>query len=506
MIGETLGHYRVVSEIGHGGMGVVYRAEHELIGRKAAVKLLLPELSKNTELVERFFNEARVAGMTNHPGLAEVFDFGHHADGSAYIVMELLEGESLAKRMSSKSMTVTTALAITRQVASALHAAHEQGVVHRDLKPENIFLIRDPDAPSQLRTKVLDFGIAKLERAEEPRSVKTKTGTVFGTPRYMAPEQCKNASTVDRRADIYALGCILHEMVLGVAPFDYDNWGELVAAHIHETPKRPRSRDPGLPKDVEALILRAIAKHPDDRFATMHDLAQCAEAAWRASTNQPNPLFTPPRGMRPYKKADESAPTVFASGRARKARRTPWLPIALAAVVAAGVLVVIALRDPDADADPMAVVDAGLARMELPDATTIRVTSIDTDAAADSEVTLEIDSNPKSVVYRVTGGVKVKLGETPLQTSYPRTPGGTVDFVLLRPGYRDHPITFSTDRSDKKHVKLEKIARVPHDRCAHLKSDPNRYALCTNPPKPPTDRCAHLKADTNAYSRCVNQQ
>src|SRR5207245_2570450 len=142
-----------VDVIGEGGMGVVYQAEHKLIGRRVAIKRLLPEMSRDAELVERFFNEARAAARIQHPGLCEVFDFGHHPDdGSAYLVMELLEGESLAARISRETkLPVPTALAVARQVASALHAAHEQGIVHRDLKPENIFLIEDRDAPGGVR-------------------------------------------------------------------------------------------------------------------------------------------------------------------------------------------------------------------------------------------------------------------------------------------------------------------------------------------------------------------
>src|ERR1044071_8252151 len=274
MKGESLGNYRIVETIGEGGMGVVYQAVHVLIGRKVAIKRLLPQMVKDNELVDRFFNEARAAAMIQHPGLVEVFDFGHHTDGSAYIVMELLEGESLTARIAREgSIQIATAVVIARQVASALHAAHEQRIVHRDLKPENVYLIADRNAPAGVRTKVLDFGIAKLARTEDQRSVKTKTGTVFGTPRYMAPEQCRNATDVDRRADIYALGCILYEMLVGDPPFDYNNWAELVAAPLYEAPPRPSKHEPRVPPDVEAIVLRALAKQPEDRYATMFDMA-----------------------------------------------------------------------------------------------------------------------------------------------------------------------------------------------------------------------------------------
>jgi len=276
MLGETLGSYRIVSEIGSGGMGVVYSAEHTLIGRKVAVKLLRADMP--AEYVERFFTEAKAAATLHHPGLVDVFDFGHHKDGRAYIVMEFLAGESLAERLAREPrLPVPLACVITRGVAIALHVAHENGIIHRDLKPGNIFLVPDPEALAGVRAKVLDFGIAKLVRDREERSVKTASGAVIGTPRYMSPEQCKNARTVDGRSDIYSLGCILYEMLLGVAPFDYDSWAELVGAHLYEVPPKPTEIDAKVPADVETLVTKMTEKAPADRFQSMQDLAQSLE-------------------------------------------------------------------------------------------------------------------------------------------------------------------------------------------------------------------------------------
>jgi serine/threonine-protein kinase len=323
MVGETLGTYRIVSEIGEGGMGVVYAAEHTLIGRKAAVKVLRKDLAG--EHVERFFNEARAAARLHHPGLVEVFDFGNH-DGRAFIVMELLVGESLAARLEREPrLPFSLAGPITRAVANALHVAHQEGIVHRDLKPANIFLTEDPEAPSGLRAKVLDFGIAKLVRDEQPRSVKTHSGAVIGTPRYMAPEQCRSARTVDARADVYSLGCILYEMVLGVAPFEYDTWAELVGAHLHETPPRPGELDPNLPGEVEALILKMIEKLPHERFANMGDVARAIETALKmASAEAPMRPSTPPQGMRPVGAGtDPTLPAVAKAASAAAATPVP---------------------------------------------------------------------------------------------------------------------------------------------------------------------------------------
>jgi serine/threonine-protein kinase len=270
-------------------------AEHALIGRKVAIKLLRADMPG--EYVERFFNEAKAAATLHHPGLVDVFDFGHHADGRAFIVMELLTGESLAERLAREPrLPIALACAIARGVANALHVAHEQGIIHRDLKPANIFLISDPDAPAGVRTKVLDFGIAKLVREREARSVKTQSGAVIGTPRYMSPEQCKNARSVDGRSDIYALGCILYEMLLGIAPFDYDSWAELVGAHLYEVPPRPTEIDPELPADVETLVTKMLEKAPADRFQSMHDLAQSLEvliAVHAGNAKRITPLSVP---------------------------------------------------------------------------------------------------------------------------------------------------------------------------------------------------------------------
>ncbi|HEV7556039.1 MAG TPA: serine/threonine-protein kinase, partial [Kofleriaceae bacterium] len=187
--GTKIGQYRILRELGAGGMGVVSLGEHTLLGRRAAIKTLLPKHSANHEVVERFFTEARATSAISDPGVIQIFDFGYHVDGTAYIVMELLEGESLATRIDRVGkLPLGEALRITRQGASALAAAHARDIVHRDLKPENIFLVKDPEAQDGERTKILDFGICKLGGIEM-----TQAGTTVGTPAYMSPEQCQGA-------------------------------------------------------------------------------------------------------------------------------------------------------------------------------------------------------------------------------------------------------------------------------------------------------------------------
>src|SRR5690349_9246805 len=234
MQGAILGSYRIVRKLGHGGMGTVWLAEHTLLGRRAAIKLLHPAYSAEPQSVRRFFNEARAATSIADPGIIQVFDFGRNELGVAYIVMEFLDGEPLDARLKRLGrLPLGAALRIIRQVATSLAAAHERGIVHRDLKPENVFLVRDPEVAGQERTKVLDFGIAKLA-SEGPGAVHTQTAVVMGTPRYMSPEQCRGAGKIDHRSDIYSLGCLLFHLVAGTPPFEGEGGGDVIAMHLRE--------------------------------------------------------------------------------------------------------------------------------------------------------------------------------------------------------------------------------------------------------------------------------
>jgi serine/threonine-protein kinase len=362
MIGETLGTYRILSEIGKGGMGVVYLAEHTLLGRKTALKVLRADLIGDH--VERFFNEAKAAARLHHPGLVDVFDFGHHSDGSAFIVMEYLQGESLAERLErDKRLPMPIACSIARSVALSLEVAHREGIVHRDLKPANIYLVPDPDAPAGVRTKVLDFGIAKLVGTSQVGGVNTASGAVIGTPRYMSPEQCKNSKSVDGRSDIYSLGCILYEMLLGVAPFEYESWAELVGAHIYEEARQPTEIDPTLPKDVETLVCTMMEKAPEKRFASMQTLSESLENVLRTHgaapvrLTPPGRIATPVGGVRTFDSGQDATlpaaseraastgdkragtePTVSAAPTIEK-RKPPWVAIGLG-IAGAGALAV----------------------------------------------------------------------------------------------------------------------------------------------------------------------
>ena len=279
MIGQIAGSYRIVSKLSEGGMGVVYRAEHQMIGRVVAVKVLLPELSHHREIVTRFFNEARAATAVRHPGIVEIFDFGYMPSGQAYLVMELLQGESIARRLRRVGrMSEAEAASIIRSTSIALGAAHAHGIVHRDLKPDNLFLCPDPGVPGGERPKLLDFGIAKLTGPSSPQGASlTQTGAVLGTPTYMSPEQCRGAGEVDQRADLYSLGCILFELITGRPPFTSQAPGELIANHLMEQPVSPRTLVPEVTPACEAIIMRLLAKRPEERFGTAEELAAALE-------------------------------------------------------------------------------------------------------------------------------------------------------------------------------------------------------------------------------------
>ncbi|HEY5948506.1 MAG TPA: serine/threonine-protein kinase [Kofleriaceae bacterium] len=275
MLGTIVGSYRITQKVSIGGMGTVYRAEHQLIGRSAAVKVLHPELRSNREVVQRFFNEAKATTQIKHPGIVEIFDFGYLPSGDGYIVMEFLDGMSLAKRIElGGKMDEGEAAVLMRSVCSALGAAHAKGIVHRDLKPDNIFLVPDPEAPTGERPKILDFGIAKLNIGLAGPGNATKTGAVMGTPTYMSPEQCKGTGEVDARSDLYSIGCMFYEMVAGRPPFDNMGAGELIGAHLFIEPVSPNTSGATISAEGEALTMQLLQKLPAKRPQTAQELGR----------------------------------------------------------------------------------------------------------------------------------------------------------------------------------------------------------------------------------------
>ncbi|HEY7373858.1 MAG TPA: serine/threonine-protein kinase [Polyangia bacterium] len=272
MIGEQFGNYKSISLLGEGGMGAVYLAEHPGIGRRVAVKVLHKNYTRDEHLLARFLNEARAANAIRHPNIIEILDSGMMADGTPFLVMELLEGESLGTRLRQNgALSLQTAVDFAYQTASALGAAHAKGIVHRDLKPDNLFVVPDPHDSNRERIKVLDFGIAKLQQGSVADSVKTRTGTLMGTPIYMSPEQCRGTRTVDHRSDIYSLGVIFYEMLVGQPPFVSEGFGDLVNMHLNIAPVPARTRRPEIPPALDAIVMKMLAKNPDERYQQIAD-------------------------------------------------------------------------------------------------------------------------------------------------------------------------------------------------------------------------------------------
>jgi len=262
------GRYRVLKTLGEGGMGTVFLAEHELIKRRVALKILHPELATDAEVIERFMNEARAAGTLGHPNIVESTDMGFTHDGVPYIVFEFLEGALLTDEIYRVGgFTVRRAVRIAQQIASALHAAHTASIVHRDLKSDNVFLTDKDDALDHV--KVLDFGISRFLALEDDSA---RRGVVMGTPEFMSPEQITAPDQVDRRTDVYALGVILYEMLTARRPFCADDDPRALLDRIVHTAPPPLGRD-DVPHALSELILRRmLAKDPADRVASMSDV------------------------------------------------------------------------------------------------------------------------------------------------------------------------------------------------------------------------------------------
>ena len=258
-IGITLsGRYVIEAAIGEGGMATVYSARHRLVDRPCAVKVMNPQLAKNEVIRERFRREAKAAQKLAHPNIIEIFDQGELPDGSLFLVMELLQGQTLADVVERGKVSVERTLPIAIQIARALARAHDLEVIHRDLKPENVFLAESDDGSDVV--KLLDFGIARS--MQDTRL--TGAGEVFGTPQYMAPERITSTEG-GPSADIYALGVMLYEMLAGQLPFEASDVATYFVKHLKEVPPPLRSKVPNLPPDLDRLVMEMLAKEPKDR-------------------------------------------------------------------------------------------------------------------------------------------------------------------------------------------------------------------------------------------------
>jgi eukaryotic-like serine/threonine-protein kinase len=381
-IGSSVGNYHVRAKLGEGGMGMVFMAEHPLIGRKVAIKVISPAYAANPEAVSRFFTEAQAVNRIGHANIVDVTDFGQTPDGECYCVMEFLSGQSLADRMKTSRLSLVEALHIATQVCDALSASHTNNILHRDLKPDNIFLTKRGGDPSFV--KVLDFGLAKLT-TEEKVGHKTRAGTVMGTPYYMSPEQCMGKGTIDSRADVYSVGVILFEMVTGRVPFTGEGYGEVLVKHMTEMPAPVRSLNPQCPEWLEGVIAMCLAKNADARIASMsqlhdflsHGMASTPELslpAYAGGLPQPSrqsfpqlaPISHPPPAH-PTTLGLSSGESSVVSHPPRPPRRTGlFIGAGLGLLLAGGAAAFLATRSSGAPATQAAVPTEGLEAVDPP--------------------------------------------------------------------------------------------------------------------------------------------
>ena len=403
--------YRVGEPLGRGGYGVVYEAEHVELGRKVALKVLRSDAVEDPRVAERFVQEARTAAAIGHPNIVEVFDLGVSEQG-AFIAMERLEGEELGKRIRSRGPLDEALVArVGAQIADALAAAHEHGVIHRDIKPANVFLTtrgRERDV-----AKVLDFGIAKLVHATGER---TRTGEIVGTVRFMAPEQLKSAKRVDGRADLYALGAVLYYALTGVHAHEAETYPELVLSIVTDAPRPLRELRPDVSDAMAALVEQAMEKDPDGRAASARELADRlhAIAAGEAPASEP-PLPSGRTSTGPLGSGPEAPPS-----------RTWWLPLAAAAALAGVVVVVLGWTlwgrgegeapETATDAEPAAPDPSALAPPEADASETVPAEP----PASEAVARIHLDSDPSGAQVRL--GDLVLCGATPCDVELPELP------------------------------------------------------------------------------------
>ena len=445
-------------------MGAVYLGEHPVIGRKVAIKVLHTALAADKDIVARFFNEARAIHLIAHPNIVEILDFGQTADGQPYFIMEYLTGEALSERVARGPMPPPQVATIAEQMCRALGAAHAKGIIHRDLKPHNVQILEKDGAAL---VKILDFGVAKILSAPDgSQSVKTRTGSLMGTPLYMSPEQCKGAGLLDHRTDIYSLGVMIFEMLSGRPPFMAEGIGELFAKHMLEEPPNVLDVAPGTPPAMAAAVNKSLNKELDDRFPNMDEFRKAllgevvVSAGVRPAPKRPGGVG----GTRPLAATTTMSPqaqsTTLSSAiseidddLALPKRRTGLIigVVGAVAIAAAVVVLVLPKGSSSAGAPVKAVAVAGPAPAAvLPPAPA---------PARKTLVTIRFEAVPDGThVFRKNDGED--LGAAPLDIKLPYN-GPSTDYVLRKDGYKDFGVTADLSEDNTVHVALEKIEPTP---------------------------------------------
>jgi serine/threonine-protein kinase len=428
-LGKTIaGRYRIEKKLGEGGMGAVYLAEHVMIEKKVAIKILSGDYSHRGEILARFAQEAKAASRIGHPNIIGVTDFGPGGDGPVFIVMEYLQGRDLRHHLTGP-MEAHRIAVIMGQVLLALEAAHKKGIVHRDLKPENIFLV-EREGVSDL-VKLLDFGIARVSSPSERPARLTRTGTIFGTAEYMSPEQARGNPT-DGRADVYAAGCILYELLTGHVPFEADSFMGVLRRQVEEAPVPPSQRAPerGITPALETVVLRALEKEREARYASASEMLEALAVAM----GEPVPVDTTPPEPPP-----EPGP---------RARRW-WMAAPVVALLAGGAWLALPSRPQrpaETPAPPIAVAP--------PPA-----------AAAPAPATTPAESGAKATIVSIPSGAQVRrgtevLGTTPFVLAVSGE-SAAVELTLVKKDYKEQAFRVAPGHSSEYAVSLSKVAARP---------------------------------------------
>jgi len=478
LLGQVLAdRFRVVSMLGVGGMGTVYEAEHCFIKKRVALKLLRQEITSNPDALARFQREALAASTIGHENIVAIDDFGRLSDGRVYLTMEYLAGQPLNQVIRQGPLTPAQIISVMLQSCHGLAAAHAKGIIHRDMKPENIFLVADGD-DGGWKAKILDFGIAKVTRGDTNDTNLTKTGAIFGTPNYMAPEQALG-KTVDHRSDVYAMGIILYEMLTGVVPFRSDSFLAILTLHVTKEPDPPSqvAGDRAVPGVLERIAMRAIIKDPALRYQDMGEMVSDLLEARQAllgdvplesklrlskimppSSEQPT-VDDVTRSRAKLRRELATNPTATAGelvGPLRPPRRRTGLVIGMVVALLAGagsVALFVTRRGPEPPR-----VAAGEA---LPDAADPGPDGRDegkeqpAPPPAESYVDVWVSSSPRGAT--ILRGDEV-VGKTPDVVKV--VAGGEVTLTLKREGFKSQELTIHTQKDQKKLVKEVRLVPI----------------------------------------------
>ena len=465
MIGKKIGNYNVTRQLGEGGMGAVYLGEHPLIGKRVAIKVLHDELSKNKDIVQRFFTEARAVNDIHHDNIVDIVDFGQVRDENGselvYFIMEQLEGENLGQRIKRGPVSFQEAIHVISQCAGALAASHAHEIVHRDIKPDNIFLIRR--GQDQAFVKLLDFGIAKLTGAQAVSGM-TRAGSVIGTPAYMSPEQCDGKGNIDWRSDIYSLGIVMYELLCRRVPFLGTGFGEILVAQLTLAPAPPSALVPTIPAALEAIVLRCLEKSRADRFQSMDELR---DALLSSGAYVPPRGFTGANALIQQRHSEPSIPAVYGpsttlshsaselrpatgSGAVAEKSRAPLYALVSLAALGAGFGAVALLHSNGRSGSVVAATAPAAIAVSAPPV---------------ELVTLLFDSTPEGATI-TRAGEATPLGKTPHTMKLAKgTP--TFDVLFSLGGFKSETRTLTINKDRDVLVSLTKFAASPSASPSH---------------------------------------